>query len=241
MDQEELIRGHFNRLLNERQEQEYVSLYASDEAFRVQADLMEIEILGIRTSGRKDLNNRFNAWEEEAKLTPKPMGSKSYLQYGIAASVVIILGFGLFLLQSGNTPGFQDYYEPYPNFEYTTTRADNQPSSTKSLGYKAYDNGQYKDALVYFNQHLENDGDDYATVLFRGVCLMETDNFSAANKDFASVYNNHATYKNAGYWYAALASLALDDNEEAKVFLRQIKEDPEFGKEATELLEKLGN
>lgn len=244
MNTEELIRGYFNKLLDKEQEEEYLTKYKNDEEFKLFADQLEIEILGIREAGRQELKHKFSNWEAQEKSTNNNNQNTTFfniIKIGIAAILVIAVGL-YFYYPTSPEDLFVAHYEPYQNYEYTSTRDEiTDSASTKHLAYSNYDTGNFHIALDNFSKLIALNPKNMPAFFFRAMCKIELNNYAEAINDFKVVISsNNEYYADASLWYMALINIKLDSKDDSKILLKKLSSKAgDYQKKAQKLLEEL--
>lgn len=235
------IRDYFNGNLSEREAKQFQEKYDHDPEFRKEADLIEVEVLGLRSHGRESLKKTFAQWEDEA-ASAKESKSFPFFRMAIAASVLVALVFiGKWALKSNPAELFVAYYEPYENFEYTATRDQtSELDSNQALAYAKYDAAKYEEAAYYFNQYLIDTPEDLSAIFFKAICHLELGHDDLAIADFIRIEKRGLPYySEASLWYISLVEMRMGQLESAKSHLGQLKLSKDYGTKANELLDQL--
>ncbi|SMD36962.1 hypothetical protein SAMN04488029_3165 [Reichenbachiella faecimaris] len=234
------IRDYFNGKLSEEEAQQFQEKYDQDLAFRAEADQIEIEILGIRQHARESIKKNFDQWESNA-MVEKP-NSFPFLKMAIAASVLVgMMLIGKWVLEPSREELFLAYYEPYENFEYTSTRDENSESAgNKEKAFIQYDATNYDRASLYFSQYLEESPTDSSALFFKAICEMELGYIEKAKENFKQLENqNILYYSEASLWYLSLIDLRQNKPDLAIKRLGRLKTSKDYAERVSELLEKL--
>ncbi|MEO9805766.1 MAG: hypothetical protein ABJF04_21090 [Reichenbachiella sp.] len=237
---EVFIRDYFNGRLSTEENQSFRDRYDNDAEFKVLADQIEVELLGIRSHGREQLKSKFQSWDEEAssEFVKRPF---PFFKMGIAASLILaFLYLGKMLLPSNREDLFLAYYHPYENFEYTPTREEVEASSDKHKAYTEYDAKNYAKAALFFDKVILVDSMDVPAIFFRGLCQIEAQSYEKALSDLMTVIeSNDPYYSDAALWYMSLIELKFDRLDKAKRYLERLHSSKDYQARAHKLLEEL--
>ncbi|MEO9872796.1 tetratricopeptide repeat protein [Ekhidna sp.] len=187
---------------------------------------------GLNEEFRKELKSKVSAFEERSHRARKM--NPAFI--GVAASFLLISSLVVYLMRDESSL-FDQYYEVYPNYEVTSLRGQ-EDSSVREKAYKAYDQRNYKLAIVEFTKLDSLLGADY---LFRGIARIQIKNYKDALSDFNAVIDLHdKDYESAAQWYTALIKLKQEEQEEAIPILEKLSNgQSEFASVSTKLLEQL--
>lgn len=237
------IRDYFNGKLSEEEIQSFQDQYDNNPDFKQLADQIEVEILGIRSHGREQLKSKFESWEKDVNHSNADKGVSTfpYLKISIAASFILaILYLGKMFLPTGKEDFFLAYYEPYENFEYTSTREEVESSSDKHKAYAAYDAKNYANAAQFFDKVISANPSDVPAIFFRGLCQMEMQFYEKGLNDLGAVVeSDDPYYSEAALWYMSLIEVKLDHQDNATQYLEKLRSSKDYQVKAQELLEKL--
>lgn len=178
---------------------------------------------GIVQAGRKDLHSEIKQWEENELPIARtiPIWKRSWTM-GIAA--VLVIGITAIMLwpQSENSNElFKAYFEPYPNVIMPTVRGGevNEPSTVQKA-YRAYDEGNYTEAVQFFeNLEVKDDG----SLFYLGnsyLAIHETEN---AIQVLEKLVNEQSQFDEEAKWFLGLAYLKIGDNAMARDTFGKIK------------------
>lgn len=187
---------------------------------------------GLSDHFRNELRQKVVGFEKN-----RGRAKKINLAYiSIAASILIASSVVLFFMKNDQDL-FDLYYQTYPNYEVTILRGDGA-TILREKAYKAYDESNYKLSIDLFNQL---DSLLISDHFFRGIALMESENFEMAMDDLRKVSSlDFSEYSSAAKWYLALISIKEKDFENASLLLEEIKVgNSEYADRAKELQEKL--
>lgn len=171
--------------------------------------------LGVRDEiVRKELREKIAGFEEGNKR--KKMINPTVIS--IAASVFLVAS-SIFYLNKEEESLFEQYYDPYPNYELTTTRSE-ENLSNRGMAYAAYDAGDYKVAIEEFNKLEILVPADY---FFRGASYLQIMDYNSALVDFQKVIElEDPGYKTPSIWYTALIHVKAGNKEKAIPLLEEL-------------------
>ncbi len=188
---------------------------------------------GIENNIRQDLRNTVNSFE---KKQPYTSPSKNFKWIGIAASILILSGIAIYLGTGSST--YDQYYQPYPNYEFTSTR-NGSSDEIKQAAYSAYDLGDYQRAVANFDRLLEVE-DSPPEKFFRGISKIELEDFAGARVDLKEVLaSGNVDYVDAANWYLALLAVKDSKTDLAREYLEKLENSEEFGDKVATLLTEL--
>jgi len=182
------------------------------------------------------INNASNRYKHHS-ITP----IKRYRWYGVAASLVLLIAFSYNTFTSNqNTP--ENLYADYSNLSELpslTQRsdADKLLSDAEQLFLNKEYLGAVRSLELYNEKYHEKSAN---TILYRGICNLELNKYTKAEKLFNELKNSDLLDKNKAYWYLALSSLKQKDITKTKKTLQVIVNNSYYNhKQASQLLNKL--
>jgi tetratricopeptide (TPR) repeat protein len=186
---------------------------------------------GLESGFRKELRDKVAGFEE--KRTRIRRINPAYIS--IAASIFIVASLVTYFINNDQSL-FDQYYQPYPNYELTTIRG-NDELTTRERAYRNYDQGDYEAAVAAFNELSLRIPADY---FFRGICHIQLQHYELALSDLNEVSLGNSEYAHLAKWYAALVHLKLGETEKSSAILKELHSgNSEHAGDAEELLEKL--
>lgn len=154
-------------------------------------------------------------------------------QYAVAASVAIL--FGLFVFNTSSDPIYNDF----ANYNSISLTVRGESDESFSKAEKAFNEKDFKNAELYFNQILAVDVANSEIKIYKSVALIETNRFSEADKLLKEISGGTSVFKYKALWYLALSKLKQKDYNACKNILNQIPEGTEVYAQAKKLLRKL--
>lgn len=152
-------------------------------------------------------------------------------QYGVAASIAVLVG--LFLFQNTN-PNFEDYNNPEK--AYFTERGDIDENLKQAQD--AFNNKNYKKAIPYFESVLKEKKSPEIQC-FYAISLLESNQIQKAEVNFNEIKLGTSILKNKALWYLALSKLKQKEYSSCKKILLTIPEDYEDYDQVQQLLNEL--
>lgn len=221
---------------------------ATDITFAEQVEWHEKLVGGIKKQSQKELKDYLQSLEEEdvslhIKSEPKiKFFLSDYWKYSMAAAVTLLIvsAFIFNWLRPSPQDLFVQYYQPYPNVEATIERND-EATGAYTQAFQLYEDGQYAEAAIAFDQLLERYPQTEALNFYAGLTALELNRSDKAIAYFEKVISNpdHKFYQQA-VWYASLAALKNEDTTNAKQYLQQLSGETGFyGNKAMQLLDEL--
>lgn len=227
---------HFEQRLNADVEvKEELELHkAIDEA------IMEEDIMRFR-----DTVNYIYAEDEKVKRLPTGFTRRKL--YYAAATLALLMATGgivknLMQPDYNNSEIFDKFYQPY---EVTVTYRSGNTETDRLLltALQKYEDEDYKQALILFEQLLEKRKDDMAVNLYSGISYMEVEKYQKATHSFQSIItDNNNLFIEQAEWYLAMCYLKTEDNTKAKELLDElIKKESYYKEMAKKIKDELYN
>ncbi|WP_178986038.1 tetratricopeptide repeat protein [Winogradskyella helgolandensis] len=211
------------------------------EAFEIYKDLSsslehqignEREIFDFKANLDVISSQHFNAIHDE-ELGIKPAPKTSFYKYAVAASVVILLGFFIFNQFGGPK------YEDYNNFDPISLTVRSADNTNFSKAEQSFNSKNYEEAIRAFNVILEDDFTNLEIQLYKGIALVETNQFKEADIVLNKITNGNTAYRNKAKWILALSYLKQDNTSASIKILKTIPNDAEDYTSAQKLLNEL--
>ena len=261
----EQIEKYHKGLLNDEALKAFFEREKNDIEFSAKVKSYREIMDGISYFGKqKDFADSVTEWEKEIKKSEKTQertletsqeeseekGSvfisqkKWYL--AAAAAVILLIVSYVFLYRpppSDPIAIFETYYQPYPNILKPKVRGEVPIGDTsREKAYMAYDDGDFKKAIEYFQEALtaQDDAEKDFILLYLGNCYLSMDSASAA-KDILLLIDEQSNLANQAKWYLGLAYLKLEDLDNARSMLNSLTQDStnSYYEDANQILRKI--
>lgn len=164
----------------------------------------------------------------ESRSTPKSSKFPIYWISGIAACLLIILTISFWGNSLTSSELFDKYYQSYPNV--LTTR-----ELTDLTGYEAYSNGQFDQAITWFET---NNSKSDTLQFYLALAHIELAQFNEA-KDALLLIDKQSIFYQQKVWFLGLLYLRSNNNDKAIDLLQQINEGDFEYKKSRALLKEL--
>jgi tetratricopeptide (TPR) repeat protein len=225
----------------------------TDAAFAAEVARYQKAVKAIHAFG----DNKIKALlqEEEAKLTestpkatPKIVEIRtpqySRLKWAIAASLLVAASTATWYFTQNKDIKTESIYaakfKPYRNYEKPTVR-DNGYKDDAEKAFALYDNGNYKEALIYFekiNAATSTGGSPRHSLFLQANAYLATQQLDKAIPILTELSaSNDSEWQQKGEWFLALA-LSETDKPKAQLLFEKIKNTPNhlFQKQAADVL-----
>ncbi len=104
---------------------------------------------------------------------------------------------------------------------------------------RAYDKGQYAEAIPNLENHLKSNPSDNHVRMYLGISHLLNGQPQNAVHVLSGPSSIDGDIGTTSRWYLALANLALNDEKTAKLLLEQLTTDVVFGQKAKNLIEDI--
>lgn len=213
-------------LLNRMPDSERIAFetqLASDFTLKQKVEDLKILLEGIETESLKE---KLNTFHEDLTSKIKPLNHTSetktvsiswYKKYGIAASIILLLGLGfLWIINQDNTQKlYTKYYTPDPGLP-SLMSSDNDSNFQFNDAMVTYKQGDYKTAISKWNVLLEPEPKNDTLNYFIGSAYLANKQATTAITYLEKV----STYfKDEANYYLGLAHLKNDNIQLAKKYL----------------------
>ncbi len=182
---------------------------------------------------RETLDYMYNK-EKTVKRIPM-LFTKRKFYYAAASAALLIAAGGLtqrLLNPSMDSTGVYDkYYEPY---DVTVTYRSGNTETDRLLlnALEFYEEKDYDQALVLFEEILENRGSDMAISLYSGISYMEEEKYQKATTSFNHIISDSDNlFIEQAKWYLSMCYLKTEKADKAKEVLHQIIDEERYYKE----------
>lgn len=165
--------------------------------------------------------------------------------YAASAAVALLIAIGLATILGrplSNSDLFVKYMKPY---ELVLTNRSIDNDATKLLMSKAeaaYLNGDFEEAISWFNEVLEVSADKVEADFYKGISNMELNKYLDASNSFTRVIEHHDNlFIQQAEWYLAGCLLAMDQTERARRQLAMIASSANhyYKDDATRILKRM--
>ena len=163
--------------------------------------------------------------------------------YAATAAIALMLAIGLASILDrplSNQDLLKKYYKPY---EVALINRSNDAQLDLMLRHaqQLYQQGEFSEAVVYFERVLEEKPDQVATNLYTGISYFEMEKYQAAGKSLNKVIEHHDNlYVEQADWYLGFCFLATNENDRARrQFARIASSNSFYRKDAEKILKKL--
>jgi tetratricopeptide (TPR) repeat protein len=173
--------------------------------------------------------------EEKAVKRIPTVFTKRKFYYAAASAALIIAAGGVtqrLLNPSMDSESvFEKYYQPY---EVTVTYRSGNTEVDRLLlnALELYEEKDYDQALVLFEEILENRSNNMAINLYSGISYMEEEEYHKATTSFNHIISdNDNLFIEQAQWYLSMCYIKTEKSEKAKEILNQIIEQESYYKE----------
>lgn len=230
-----LIERYFDQQLSPEEKVEVEQLRATDLDFQEEFELFEKANQAVQLATAINLKEEIKDIHDSMEAT-SATPIFTFRRIGIAASVLLIVGFGVYAQQYSNQNLYDEAYAPVGDY---VTNMDNEISQLEKA-MELFDQQQYDNAQRAFNQIYTTTGDQIA-LFYAGHCHYQAGKFEEAISALSKIDNN---YQAEAQWYIALAYLKLEKLDNTNNVLQSIidnKQDEAFVLKAKRLKEQLAS
>lgn len=235
MDKEVLIQKYLQGTLSDAEEQLFQEYIKNDPSFADDIPFYEGLNYAFAKADYDKTKAQLHTFYKEEKRS-------LWRKWAIAATVLLLFGLGsVFYFNTIHSSErlYAQYFEPYKNVVQPMVRGE-VVKTTKELAFKAYDEGNYKTAVVHLDALLETKP-EAILALYKANAQLQINETEAAIVTLESQVQKTDTIYAEAQWYLALSYLKLDDKVMAKKYLNiLLTTNSRFKKnEAYELLKSL--
>lgn len=158
--------------------------------------------------------------ETETLMIPKPTNRRMWYA---AASLVLLatLGTALYFLTNRDYTNEMLFKQYYSTDNYVSITRSSEANIVEAI--IKFQQKEYKDAAVLFNQLLQRDANNSAAWFYYGICCMETKEYLTAEASFNHVIHDRQNlYSENAEWLLSLCYLKVNQIGMAKKQLQQI-------------------
>ncbi|QKX05905.1 hypothetical protein HN014_13645 [Aquimarina sp. TRL1] len=156
-----------------------------------------------------------------------------FWKYGVAASILVILGVFTFF-NKNHPPEYKDFVS-IPELTITERQSENKLIKATEM---AFNSKAYADAEKLLEGLLE-ETENTTYQFYYGISLLEQNKHQEASTVFLSLYEGTSVYKYKAIWFEALNQLKQKKYSISKSYLEKIPSTAEDYKKARSLLEAL--
>jgi tetratricopeptide (TPR) repeat protein len=241
---EKLMQAKMLNQLNAEETIQFDELYAGDEKFRKEYELLNQMIADFKGGETGKLRSKLDAIYEKTYSTKKEVKMIHLLKqnwYSVAAAVVVLLMVGAYWFNSSNqkdwsTTVFENYY--HQDEVYVNTRGEaNFDVDVLHTGMQLLENKEFLAALNEFNKLPNSVTANY----YSGVANMELNRTDLAIIKFDYVINDYLNlFYDQAQWYKGLCLVKLQKKDEAiRLFTQITKTDSYFKLKAEQIVADL--
>ncbi|MGM0567320.1 MAG: tetratricopeptide repeat protein [Bacteroidota bacterium] len=242
---QKLIDHYFNKGLTAKEKRDFDKLMESDLEFREYIGFEE----SIRTAiGQEDIID----FRRKISNTVRSKQRKNLIQkythkyWKYAATIVLFAGVSvsaLFLINNQNNPD-RLFKKAFNSSKIHVSRSPVSSASNATIveAMLNYHEGNYYNAIGYFEQLLKQHPDNIAVRFYLGISQMETENYDEATDEFRYILSDQDNlYIEHAEWYLSLCFMKEDEMDKAINHLTIISQNPQnyYSEDAAELLKKL--
>ena len=189
----------------------------------------------------RQIEAEIQAKEEAARAEGHKKPLHAYVLYAVAA--LVLVGVGAWVVRhSADNRLFRQYYEPYPNVVTLLERGHPPPDGgSEAYALQLYDQGQYEEALVVFEQWMKPDSTAPEVLFYAAIACIETSRLGRAEQYLKQVSSlaNH-DFGPQAQWYLALVHVRQNELRQARKQLCTLAASTEtYRDKATRLLRDL--
>jgi hypothetical protein len=234
-----LFENYLNNDLSESEKKDFENQLQNDsdiqEKFEIYKELngyLETKFSSESVDFKKNLETISKENFTLNKVSKSKVISFKPWQYAIAA--MLILSFGMLILNQNGSPEFNDYNQ-HEN-AYFTERG-NVIKNLKQA-QEAFNAKNYKEAIINFELVLKSYNRPEVE-FFYAVSLLEENRLEECEIIFNKIKLGKSIYKDKATWYLALSSLKQKKYEDCKNYIKQLPIDAEDYDKAKKLLKEL--
>lgn len=223
--------------MSDAEHQAFETQIASDENLQTEVDNYRTLLLGIETKSLKDKLALIS--KEKQSIPPKKVRNLYTKPLAIAASILLLLSAGLFLIQSETaspTELYAQYYNPDPGLP-TVMGIEDQVDFRMAMN--DYKQQSYSEALESFDaisEQISNDTLQY----YKAMCHLNLNELDAAAGILSGIKEN-SVFVERKEWYQLLIALKTNDANAAAQIANKINANSKhfYYEEARQILDQL--
>lgn len=184
------------------------------------------------TSFQDNLKNISNNYFEK-QVAPKKVIRFKPWQYGMAASVALLIG--IFVFNNFSNPTYNDFND-YENISLSVRGTSDDLLQTAEI---AFNHKDFAKAETAFKQLIAEDENNSEIKIYSAISNIELNNFELADSLLLDLKEGNSAYKNKAIWYLALSKLKQKNYDACLKILKTIPEEADDFKKAQKLIKKL--
>lgn len=206
--------------LNANEQKEFDELYASEQSFKEEADLITDLKVVAESKDQNDFKELLTSIEKNKHTTKKSTPKTLWLSaIAVAAILVVIFSIFNFNKRQTNEQLYAAYFSPHANTLAPVERGFSDLNPLEKALF-AYENKQFEEAIVLFNQVNEKEYPDAS--FYKATALMANAQFDEAIAILNRYSQKNEKYSTYAHWYLALAYLKTNQQDLAKNQLQLI-------------------
>ena len=201
---------------------------SNDKNYSRDIEQYRLLIDGIKYSGRNEILAKLKKWDMELPENIEDFNDKSshrrFIWYYAAASIAIFVVAGILIysnLKFGYDRIVADHYQPY-NYFPETSRGDEINKNSIEEIFEYYDRGEYAQALQMI-QNLETNKKTERVNFILANIHQAMKNYNEAIPIYGQIIKTGSIHTNGSKWYMALCYLSIDNIENARPLLEELK------------------
>ena len=238
-DRDQLIEKYINGELSGEELTQFEGDLQQSEELQQQVAIHRLAVSGIQDVGKKLDKEEMAQWEAEKH----PLARERKLALGIwyrVAAVILLLLIPTYFWLSQESRLYDQHYSTLPNYLDPSERGVDKALDKRREGLLSYEKGNFQEAIVSFNDYLDEFSGDGDVALYKALSLQAMENHEAAIEFFRYSLDQGTQFEMAATWYLSLSYLALNKKEEAKALLKNLsQEDSSFADKAKMLLDDI--
>jgi len=242
---QKLIDYYFNKELSHREKRDFDRLMETDREFREYIEFEENIRKAINQEDIIDFRRKISN-TVRSKHRKNLIQKYTYKYWKYAATIVFFAGVSvsaLFFINNQNNPD-RLFDKAFNSSKIHISRSPVSSASNATIveAMLNYHEGNYNNAIGYFEQLLKQNPDNIAVRFYLGISHMETENFDEATEKFRFILSDQDNlYIEHAEWYLSLCFLKNDELDKAINHLTIISQNPQnyYSKNASKLLKKI--
>lgn len=242
----ELIENSLTGVLSDSEKHEFEQRLMNDEELQMLLEDYKYLTEGIKASGRAKLMDAMKQWENELpEISQTPRNpSRRNIWVMLTASLLIFIaaGSGWYLIKKqemNSDEVFLAFFEPYTNIADPTLRGENNIDGPLRKAYRLYDGKNYGQSEIELEKLFKQTGEPIHQ-FYLAMSQMANGKAEAGKKNLQQCLSKLPVLEPQIKWYLALASIKLEQKEEALKWLSQLsKSDTSYAAKADKLLKEI--